>query len=162
MHLSFEPSAVPQDRAAFIRLIGVSVLQSGASSILAPSLRHVGDALALAWRRRLTQAAHAYYLRGNNFYAVSQLAGMQVRSNPWPPSLSGSVLRVFSVNLNPKPLDPATLRAGARPVCRPCRRGRRRCSGAVDMLDSRALLGPTIRHFRSWLAGPAPVAFGFG
>jgi ABC-type uncharacterized transport system fused permease/ATPase subunit len=138
VHLSFEPSALLQDRAAFIRLIGVSVLQSGASSILAPSLRHVGDALALAWRRRLTQAAHAYYLRGNNFYAVSQLAGMQVRSalpsdrradqaigiidrradqidrwtgtsqstvrsNPWPASLSGSVLRVFSVSLNPKP-----------------------------------------------------------
>lgn len=61
-----------------MRLIGVSLLQSGASSVLAPSLRHVGDALALAWRRRLTQAAHAYYLRGNNFYAVSQLAGMQV------------------------------------------------------------------------------------
>ena len=70
--------SAPQDKAAFVRLIGVSVLQSGASSILAPSLKHVGDALALSWRRRLTQAAHAYYLRGNNFYAVSQLAGMQV------------------------------------------------------------------------------------
>ena len=71
-----------QDKAAFIRLIGVSVLQSAASSVLAPSLKHVGDALALAWRRRLTQAAHAYYLHGNNYYAVSQLAGMQVRIHP--------------------------------------------------------------------------------
>lgn len=67
-----------QDRAAFLRVIGVSVLQSGASSVLAPSLKHVSDALALAWRRRLTQAAHAYYLHGNNFYSVSQIAGMQV------------------------------------------------------------------------------------
>ena len=68
----------PQDRAAFVRLIGISVLQSGASAVLAPSLKHVGDALALAWRKRLTQASHAYYLRGNNYFSVSQLAAMQV------------------------------------------------------------------------------------
>lgn len=30
-----------QDKAAFIRLTGISVLQSAASSIVAPSLRHV-------------------------------------------------------------------------------------------------------------------------
>ena len=68
-----------QDRAAFIRLIGISVLQSGASAVLAPSLKHASDSLALAWRRRLTRSAHGQYLRGNNFYSVSQLAGMQVR-----------------------------------------------------------------------------------
>lgn len=28
-----------QDKAAFVRLIGMSVLQSGASSVIAPSLR---------------------------------------------------------------------------------------------------------------------------
>ena len=68
-----------QDRAAFMRLIGVSVLQSAASAVLAPSLKHTSESLALAWRRRLTRIAHAQYLRGNTFYSASQLAGMQVR-----------------------------------------------------------------------------------
>lgn len=40
-----------QDRSAFVRLIGLSVLQSGASAVLAPTLRHVADALALTWRK---------------------------------------------------------------------------------------------------------------
>lgn len=62
-----------QDQAAFTRLIGVSVLQSAASSVLAPSLKHVADALALAWRRRLTAQAHEMYLKRNNFYTVSQV-----------------------------------------------------------------------------------------
>ncbi|KAK9820297.1 hypothetical protein WJX72_008694 [[Myrmecia] bisecta] len=66
-----------QDKAAFVRLVGVSVLQSCASSVLAPSLRHVADMLALRWRQRLTAAVHAHYLKGNTFYSVSQLAGMQ-------------------------------------------------------------------------------------
>ena len=45
--------------------------------MLAPSLRYVADSLALSWRRQLTAAAHARYLKHNNFYTVSQLAGMQ-------------------------------------------------------------------------------------
>lgn len=66
---------IRQDRPAFIRLIGISVLQSAASAVLAPSLRHVADALAMTWRRRLTAAAHSRYFRGNTFYTTSQLAG---------------------------------------------------------------------------------------
>ena len=68
---------IRQDRPAFIRLIGISVLQSAASAVLAPSLRHVADALALTWRKRLTAAAHSRYFRGNTFYTTSQLAGGQ-------------------------------------------------------------------------------------
>ena len=64
-----------------MRLIGVSVLQSAASAVLAPSLKHTSESLALAWRRRLTRIAHAQYLHGNTFYSASQLAGMQVRQN---------------------------------------------------------------------------------
>ena len=45
--------------------------------MLAPSLRYVADSLALSWRHQLTAAAHARYLKHNNFYTVSQLAGMQ-------------------------------------------------------------------------------------
>ena len=51
-----------QDLRGFVRLIGVSVLQSVASAVLAPSLRHVADLLALTWRARLTRAACAKYL----------------------------------------------------------------------------------------------------
>lgn len=66
---------IRQDRPGFIRLIGISVLQSAASAILAPSLHHVAHVLALTWRRRLTAAAHSRYFRGNTFYSTSQLAG---------------------------------------------------------------------------------------
>ncbi|KAK9846568.1 hypothetical protein WJX81_006713 [Elliptochloris bilobata] len=66
-----------QDLAAFVRLIGLSIAQAVASAVLAPSLRYVADSLALSWRRQLTAAAHARYLAHNNFYTVSQLAGMQ-------------------------------------------------------------------------------------
>lgn len=62
------------------RLIGVSVLQSAASALLAPSLRHVADMLALNWRERLSHAAFTKYLAGNTAYTASQLAGMQVRN----------------------------------------------------------------------------------
>ena len=74
---------IRQDKAAFIRLIGISVLQSGASAVLAPSLRHVADALAMTWRRRLTAAAHSRYFKGNTFYTTSQLAGAAV-PHSWP------------------------------------------------------------------------------
>ena len=57
----------------------MSVLQSAASALLAPSLRHVADMLALSWRARLTRAAAAKYLAGNTAYTASQLAGMQAR-----------------------------------------------------------------------------------
>ncbi|GAB4822712.1 hypothetical protein N2152v2_009758 [Parachlorella kessleri] len=66
-----------QELGAFIRLIGVSVAQSVASAVLAPSLRQVADMLALNWRSRLTRAACDKYLAGNTFYTASQLGGMQ-------------------------------------------------------------------------------------
>ncbi|EIE25187.1 hypothetical protein COCSUDRAFT_65142 [Coccomyxa subellipsoidea C-169] len=66
-----------QDKAAFVRLIGLSVAQALASAILAPSLRHVADSLALHWRKQLTAVTHKRYLQRINFYTVSNLAGMQ-------------------------------------------------------------------------------------
>ncbi|KAG0470943.1 hypothetical protein HPP92_015489 [Vanilla planifolia] len=39
-----------QDKAAFVRLTGTSVLQSAASSIVAPSLRYLTAKFALGWR----------------------------------------------------------------------------------------------------------------
>ena len=66
-----------QDLRGFIRLIGVSILQSAASAVLAPSLRHVADSLALSWRTRLTRAAASNYLSGKVFYTVAELAGMR-------------------------------------------------------------------------------------
>lgn len=66
-----------QDLRGFMWLIGQSVLQSAASAVLAPSLRHVADTLAMAWRDRLTRAAAAGYLTGRVSYTASQLAGMQ-------------------------------------------------------------------------------------
>jgi ABC-type uncharacterized transport system fused permease/ATPase subunit len=65
-----------QDLRGFVRLIGVSVLQSAASAVLAPSLRHVADSLALHWRTRLTRAIATKYLSGKVFYSVPELAGM--------------------------------------------------------------------------------------
>ncbi|KAF1864344.1 hypothetical protein Lal_00022000 [Lupinus albus] len=59
-----------QDKASFIRLIGLSVLQSAASSFIAPSIRHLTARLALGWRIRLTQHLLKNYLRNNAFYKV--------------------------------------------------------------------------------------------
>nr|GEV86978.1 ABC transporter D family member 1 isoform X1 [Tanacetum cinerariifolium] len=59
-----------QDKAAFVRLIGVSVLQSAASSFVAPSLRHLTARLALGWRIRLTAHLLKNYLRNNAYYKV--------------------------------------------------------------------------------------------
>jgi len=53
-------------------------VQSLASAVLAPSLRMVADSLALEWRKQLTRRVHGKYLMGTNFYAVSQLAGLEV------------------------------------------------------------------------------------
>lgn len=58
-----------------------------ASAILAPSLRHVADSLALHWRRQLTAVTHKRYLKRINFYTVSNLAGMQVRRPKTPTKL---------------------------------------------------------------------------
>ncbi|KAF6139384.1 hypothetical protein GIB67_026226 [Kingdonia uniflora] len=67
-----------QDKAAFIRLTGVSVLQSAASSIVAPSLRYLTSKLALGWRIRLTQHLLQSYLRKNAFYKVFHMSGENI------------------------------------------------------------------------------------
>ncbi|KAJ8769625.1 hypothetical protein K2173_005228 [Erythroxylum novogranatense] len=63
-----------QDKTAFIRLIGVSILQSAASSFIAPSLRHLTSTLALGWRIRLTRHLLKNYLRNNAFYKVFHMS----------------------------------------------------------------------------------------
>ncbi|KAK7311131.1 hypothetical protein RJT34_09056 [Clitoria ternatea] len=63
-----------QDKASFIRLIGISVLQSAATSFIAPSIRHLTARLALGWRIRLTQHLLKNYLRNNAFYKVFHMA----------------------------------------------------------------------------------------
>nr|KJB44204.1 hypothetical protein B456_007G239200 [Gossypium raimondii]KJB44205.1 hypothetical protein B456_007G239200 [Gossypium raimondii]KJB44206.1 hypothetical protein B456_007G239200 [Gossypium raimondii] len=67
-----------QDKAAFIRLIGISVLQSSASSFIAPSLRHLTARLALGWRIRLTQHLLKNYLRNNAFYQVFHMSSKNI------------------------------------------------------------------------------------
>ncbi|KAB1210259.1 ABC transporter D family member 1 [Morella rubra] len=67
-----------QDKASFIRLIGVSVLQSFASSFVAPSLRHLKARLALGWRIRLTQHILKNYLRNNAFYKVFHMSSKTI------------------------------------------------------------------------------------
>ncbi|EPS63905.1 hypothetical protein M569_10876, partial [Genlisea aurea] len=63
-----------QDRAAFVRLVGISVLQSAASSFVAPSLRRLTTVLALGWRIRLTKHLLRNYLRNNAYYKVFHLS----------------------------------------------------------------------------------------
>ncbi|QCD98659.1 ATP-binding cassette [Vigna unguiculata] len=67
-----------QDKASFIRLIGLSVLQSAASSFIAPSIRHLTARLALGWRIRLTQHLLENYLRNNAFYKVFHMASKNI------------------------------------------------------------------------------------
>ncbi|PSR88086.1 ABC transporter D family member 1 like [Actinidia chinensis var. chinensis] len=67
-----------QDKASFIRLISVSVLQSAASSFVAPSLRHLTARLALGWRIRLTQHLLKNYLRKNAYYKVFHMSSVNV------------------------------------------------------------------------------------
>lgn len=67
-----------QDKEAFIRLIGVSVLQSAASSFVAPSLRHLTARLALGWRFRLTQHLLKNYLRKNAYYKVFHMSSINI------------------------------------------------------------------------------------
>ncbi|BBN15082.1 ATP-binding cassette, subfamily D (ALD), peroxisomal ABC transporter [Marchantia polymorpha subsp. ruderalis] len=63
-----------QDKAGFIRLTGVSVLQSAASSIVAPSLRHMTAKLALGWRYRLTNHLSKLYFQNNAYYKAVHLS----------------------------------------------------------------------------------------
>lgn len=67
-----------QDKKAFIRLTGVSILQSAASSVVAPSLRYLTAKLALGWRIRLTQHLLNNYLRKNAFYQVFHMSGENI------------------------------------------------------------------------------------
>lgn len=67
-----------QDKASFVRLIGVSVLQSGASSFIAPSIRHLTARLALGWRIQLTQHLLKSYLRRNAFYKVFHMSSKSI------------------------------------------------------------------------------------
>ncbi|XP_077248712.1 ABC transporter D family member 1-like [Tasmannia lanceolata] len=67
-----------QDKASFIRLIFISVLQSAANSVVAPSLRYLKSRLALGWRIRLTQHLLENYLRKNAFYKVFQIPGKNI------------------------------------------------------------------------------------
>ncbi|XP_014508756.1 ABC transporter D family member 1 [Vigna radiata var. radiata] len=67
-----------QDKVSFIRLIGTSVLQSAASSFIAPSIRHLTARLALGGRIRLTQHLLQNYLRNNGFYKVFHMASKNI------------------------------------------------------------------------------------
>ncbi|XP_025985394.1 ABC transporter D family member 1 isoform X1 [Glycine max] len=67
-----------QDKASFIRLIGLSVLQSAASSFIAPSIRHLTARLALGGRTHLTQHLLKNYLRNNAFYKVFHMASKNI------------------------------------------------------------------------------------
>ncbi|AQK95650.1 ABC transporter D family member 1 [Zea mays] len=67
-----------QDKDAFIRLIGVSILQSGANSFVAPSLRTLTAKLALGWRIRMTNHMLRYYLKRNAFYKVFNMSGKSI------------------------------------------------------------------------------------
>uniref|UniRef100_A0A5B6Z6Q8 Putative Peroxisomal membrane ABC transporter family, PMP family isoform 1 n=1 Tax=Davidia involucrata TaxID=16924 RepID=A0A5B6Z6Q8_DAVIN len=67
-----------QDKASFIQLIGVSVLQSAASSFVAPSLRHLKARLALGWRIRLTQHLLKNYMRNNAYYKVFHRSSINI------------------------------------------------------------------------------------
>ncbi|KAJ3698082.1 hypothetical protein LUZ61_001787 [Rhynchospora tenuis] len=67
-----------QDKAAFIRLTGISILQSAANSFVSPSLRHLTAKLALGWRIRLTNYLLNYYLKKNAFYKVFNMSGRTV------------------------------------------------------------------------------------
>ncbi|KAA0045345.1 hypothetical protein IC582_016380 [Cucumis melo] len=67
-----------QDKASFIRLIGVSVLQSAANAFIAPSLRHFTARLALGWRIRLTKHLLKSYMMNNAFYKVFYMSNKSI------------------------------------------------------------------------------------
>ena len=121
--------------------------QSGASSVLAPALKYLADALALSWRKRLTSVAHRRYLTGSTFYGVSHLAGMQVSpgdrpSRTFPGAFRGlqghSSCACIAQNLC------AMLRAPATLSC--CRPRDRHCN-AADQHARRCTESATARTF---------------
>ena len=66
-----------QDLKSFTRLIGLSIAQAAASAVLAPSLRALGESLALSWRAQLTAALHRRLLKGRTtLYTVRSLSGI--------------------------------------------------------------------------------------
>jgi ABC-type uncharacterized transport system fused permease/ATPase subunit len=67
---------VQQDRAAFLRLVWISVFQAVGSAMLAPLLKYSTNALALSWRQRLSEHVHKSYLKDNTACALGQLAGL--------------------------------------------------------------------------------------
>ncbi|KAL5753520.1 hypothetical protein ACOSP7_021740 [Xanthoceras sorbifolium] len=67
-----------QDKTSFVRLIGISILQSAASAFIAPSLRHLTARLALGWRIRMTQHLLKNYLRRNAFYKVFHMSSKNI------------------------------------------------------------------------------------
>ncbi|KAG8079143.1 hypothetical protein GUJ93_ZPchr0007g5315 [Zizania palustris] len=67
-----------QDKAAFLRLIGISVLQSAANSVVSPSLRNLTSKISLGWRIRLTNHLLQYYLKRNAFYKVFNMSGVNI------------------------------------------------------------------------------------
>ncbi|MCO5596316.1 hypothetical protein L7F22_050377 [Adiantum nelumboides] len=68
-----------QDKAAFMRLVGVSVLQSGASAVVAPSLRlYLIVALGLGWRRRTTDHLLDLYFTNNAYYKVFHVSDTKI------------------------------------------------------------------------------------
>jgi ABC-type uncharacterized transport system fused permease/ATPase subunit len=60
-----------------LRLVWVSIAQSLGSALLAPLLKYTTNALALTWRRRLTEHVHARYLSGHTAAALASLAGLR-------------------------------------------------------------------------------------
>jgi ABC-type uncharacterized transport system fused permease/ATPase subunit len=54
----------------------VSIAQSIASAVLAPSLHNIAEALAISWRTRMTSILSEKYLHGNTAYLTSQLSGL--------------------------------------------------------------------------------------
>ncbi|XP_010531380.1 PREDICTED: ABC transporter D family member 1 [Tarenaya hassleriana] len=67
-----------QNKVAFVRLVGISIIQSAASSFIAPSIRHLTQRLALGWRIRLTQHLLQNYLRNNAFYRVFHMSSKNI------------------------------------------------------------------------------------
>jgi ABC-type uncharacterized transport system fused permease/ATPase subunit len=59
---------INQDRSGFYKLMVISLFQSGASSVIASSLKYLTDKLALGWRERLTNQLLKLYFKKDTFY----------------------------------------------------------------------------------------------
>eukprot|EP00051_Salpingoeca_urceolata_P007072 m.93906 g.93906 ORF g.93906 m.93906 type:complete len:1288 (+) comp15107_c1_seq1:555-4418(+) len=64
------------NQAGFKRLVGVSLVQCVASSVMAPLLLYVSRDLALLWRRRLFATSSGLAFRSKRFYQATHLAQM--------------------------------------------------------------------------------------